>query len=115
MSKKILSCILVTFLILTLTIAGCSSAPSGNAPQEKENPPYPEKQIDIIVPFAAGGGLDLVGRAIAEYMTKEWGQAVNVINKPGAAGAIGNTEALKGSKPDGYTALIAGLNNSSAL
>ena len=112
MNKKSLAFLLVLVLMVALAAAGCSSKPSE---VKKEEPKYPTKQVDLIVTFAPGGGNDLVGRAIGEYLTKEWGQPVNVINKPGGGGAIGVQEALKKSKPDGYTALVAGVTNSSAL
>jgi tripartite-type tricarboxylate transporter receptor subunit TctC len=59
-----------------------------------------------VVPFAPGGGTDLIARATAEYLGKKWGQPVRVVNKPGADGVIGARAALKEAKPDGYTVLM---------
>jgi tripartite-type tricarboxylate transporter receptor subunit TctC len=65
---------------------------------------YPTKPIDIIVPFAPGGATDVSMRILGAYMTKKWGVAVNVINKPGARG-IPQTLELYRAAPDGYTLL----------
>ena len=63
---------------------------------------YPERPIEIVVPYSAGGGTDMVGRTFALVLSKYLGgQSVVVNNKPGAGGAIGMTEALN-AKPDGY-------------
>ena len=63
---------------------------------------WPSKPIEFIIPFGAGGGADLEGRMIAKAMSKELGQPVVPINKPGGGGAITYTY-VKNSKPDGYT------------
>jgi len=66
---------------------------------------YPDRPINLVVPFPAGGGIDVPGRVIAEYVSRKWKVPVNVINKPGASGATGTLEALT-AKPDGYTLLV---------
>ncbi len=63
---------------------------------------WPEKSIEFIIPFGAGGGADIEGRLIAKAMSKELGQPVVPVNKPGGGGAITYTY-VKNSKPDGYT------------
>lgn len=63
---------------------------------------YPEKPIEVIVGFSAGGGVDITARTLAPYLEKELGQPVVVVNKPGAGGAIAWTDVAQ-SKPDGYT------------
>lgn len=63
---------------------------------------YPNKEVRMIVPFAAGGGTDAVGRAIGALVEKELGKPVVVMNKTGGSGAVGMTEGAK-SRPDGYT------------
>ncbi|MDN7133135.1 tripartite tricarboxylate transporter substrate binding protein [Halomonas sp. MC140] len=63
---------------------------------------YPEKPIQLIVPWSAGGGTDAVARQLASGLQKELGQQVNVVNRTGGAGVIGHT-AITMSKPDGYT------------
>jgi len=63
---------------------------------------YPKQAIRLIVPFAPGGSTDLVGRLIAEYLSKDLGQSVVVENKGGAGGALGAEQIAK-AKADGYT------------
>lgn len=64
--------------------------------------PFPEKEVQIIIPWAAGGATDLIFRALAAATEKHLGKAVVVVNKPGGAGAVGYTEGMKAA-PDGYT------------
>lgn len=68
---------------------------------------WPERSARIIVPFPAGGGLDLVGRLIAEAVGPAIGQTIVVENIAGAGGAIG-IEALSRAQPDGYSFGISG-------
>jgi tripartite-type tricarboxylate transporter receptor subunit TctC len=63
---------------------------------------YPEKAIKVIVPFAAGGSTDLIGRVVAKVAEKQLGKPLIIENRPGAGTMIGLNE-LAGSKPDGYT------------
>lgn len=63
---------------------------------------YPEKTINLIVPFPPGGRTDLTGRLVAQHLQKHLGQAVVVVNKPGAGGVIGAKE-VAGASADGYT------------
>jgi tripartite-type tricarboxylate transporter receptor subunit TctC len=67
---------------------------------------YPDHTIRMIVPFAAGGGTDVLARIIAQNLNSKWGQPVVVENQPGASGAIGTRAAMK-AVPDGYTLLMA--------
>ena len=67
---------------------------------------YPDHTIKMIVPFAAGGGTDVLARIIAQNLNSKWGQPVVVENQPGASGAIG-TRAVMRAPPDGYTLLMA--------
>jgi tripartite-type tricarboxylate transporter receptor subunit TctC len=66
---------------------------------------YPSRQITLIVPFAAGGSNDVVGRAIGRKLSDAWGQPVVVENRPGAGGMIGS-QAVAMAPPDGYTLLL---------
>ena len=66
---------------------------------------YPSRQITLIVPFAAGGSNDVVGRAIGKKLSEAWGQPVVVENRPGAGGMIG-TSAVAAAAADGYTLLL---------
>lgn len=63
---------------------------------------YPDHAINLIVPWAAGGGTDATGRIIATLLEKELGQPINVINRTGGGGIVGHTE-ISYSPPDGYT------------
>jgi len=65
---------------------------------------FPTRPISLVVPFAAGGGTDLVARIIAPYMEKTLGQPVLVENRPGANANLAGAFVAK-SKPDGYTIL----------
>src|ERR1700709_346338 len=67
---------------------------------------YPDHAIKMVVPFAAGGGTDVLARIIAQNLNSRWGQPVVVENQPGASGAIG-TRAVMKAAPDGYTLLMA--------
>ncbi|MCU7370063.1 tripartite tricarboxylate transporter substrate binding protein [Paucibacter sp. O1-1] len=62
---------------------------------------YPSRPVTLIVPYGAGGSTDVIGRAIAESLSRQLGQPVVVENKPGAAGAMGVLDMLS-AKPDGY-------------
>ena len=66
---------------------------------------WPERPITMIVPWAAGGGTDAVGRIIAAGLEKELGKPVNVVNRTGG-GVVGHTEMIN-ARPDGYTIGIA--------
>lgn len=66
---------------------------------------YPTRNVNMIVPYAAGGPTDTVARVVAQAMTKPMGQSVIVENRPSAGGIIG-PEVVKNARPDGYTILI---------
>jgi tripartite-type tricarboxylate transporter receptor subunit TctC len=73
--------------------------------------PYPSKPIKLIIPFNAGGALDIVGRLLANELSKEFNQPVIVENKAGAGGNIAASFVAK-SDPDGYTLLMGSTGNS---
>ena len=70
---------------------------------------YPSKPIRLVVPFPAGGSLDVVARAIGQKLSEAWGQPVVIDNRPGAGGNIGADLVAK-SLPDGYTILEGALS-----
>jgi tripartite-type tricarboxylate transporter receptor subunit TctC len=67
---------------------------------------YPAKPVRVVVPFPAGGIVDILARSVTEKMAANWGQPIIVENKPGA-GALVGTEAVATAAPDGYTFLAA--------
>lgn len=67
---------------------------------------YPQRPITLIVPWAAGGGTDLVARALAGALEQELGQPVRVVNREGGGGVVGHT-AIAQATPDGYTIGLA--------
>jgi tripartite-type tricarboxylate transporter receptor subunit TctC len=71
---------------------------------------YPERIVRIVVPFAPGGGTDVVARTLAHEMEKDLGKSVMIENKPGA-GTIVGTQAVAVSKADGYTLLMGTFAN----
>lgn len=76
-----------------------SALPTGAAAQAAAD--YPNKPIELVVPFGAGGGTDVLARVFAEAAKKHVNQPINVINKPGASGGIGLTD-VANARPDGY-------------
>ena len=66
---------------------------------------YPERTVRLVVPFAPGGGTDVVARTLAQDMGKDLGVTILIENKPGAGTIIG-TQAVATSRPDGYTLLM---------
>jgi tripartite-type tricarboxylate transporter receptor subunit TctC len=67
---------------------------------------YPDRPIQIIVPYTPGGTVDILARALGARLTAAWGQPVVVLNKPGAGGSIGADAAAK-SAPDAYTLFLS--------
>jgi tripartite-type tricarboxylate transporter receptor subunit TctC len=66
---------------------------------------YPERPISMIVPFAAGGAIDIIARVLSEPLSKALGQTIVIENRPGAGGNIGVGAAAR-AQPDGYTILM---------
>jgi tripartite-type tricarboxylate transporter receptor subunit TctC len=67
---------------------------------------YPTRPVRVIVPFAAGGTFDLVGRMVSQRLTEMWGQQVVVDNRPGGATILA-TDITARSSPDGYTIFLS--------
>lgn len=99
MKKRILSIVLVLGLLASMCI-GCSSGSGGGESEAEDG--YPEKEITMIIPWAAGGSTDTVSRKLASIMEKELGQAIVIQNTEGAGGNVGFS-AIAGAKADGYT------------
>ncbi len=86
-----------------LMAIGLALTASGPARAQQD---YPSRPVTIVVPFAAGGTVDLMGRIAAEALQKAFGQSFIVENRTGAGGVVGN-QAVARSAPDGYTLLLA--------
>ena len=93
--KKMIRTLIVVSMITIL--AACGGSNDKNAAEN-----FPDNQIEVVVPFAAGGASDLVSRTIAMEMEDELGVPVVITNKTGGSGATG-LYAVKDAKPDGYT------------
>lgn len=79
-----------------------ASAALSSSPAVSQGFPEAGKQIDLLVPFSAGGSVDVSARLIAPLLEKELGTSVQVLNRPGAGSQLGLNAMLR-SKPDGYT------------
>jgi tripartite-type tricarboxylate transporter receptor subunit TctC len=86
--------------MLAAALIGCLAA--FQSPKADD---YPARSINLIVPYPAGGGVDTVGRVIAQKLGERLGQQVLVVNRPGAGSVIGVRDAVR-SVPDGYTILM---------
>ncbi len=75
---------------------------------------YPSANIELVVPFPAGGTTDVIARLVSQYVSQKWGRTIVVTNKAGATGAIGS-EFVARAKPDGYTLLVATASTHAVL
>src|SRR5881296_821222 len=87
----------VTRKLLFVFLALCALSAAGQG--------YPQRPIRMIVPFAAGGTTDALGRVLAVFMGERLGQQVLVENRPGGGGTLG-PEVAAHAQPDGYTILL---------
>ena len=90
----------------------CAFGGSALAQQQRVSS-YPVKPVRMIVPFAPGGGTDIIGRLVAQELGQAWGQTVVVDNRGGGGGTIGVELAAKAA-PDGYTMVLCSLGLSYA-
>src|ERR1700693_2549595 len=95
MSMKLLRT--VSALLILVGLAASPAAAQGA---------YPARPITMIVPFGAGGALDLIARVLADGLRTELGQPVIVDNKPGASGLLA-MRLVAGAAPDGYTIILS--------
>lgn len=91
LSKKIGGSILGAVLLLAASDA------------QAEN--YPSKPVHILVPYAAGGAVDVLARTLGQALAKTWGQQPVIDNRPGAGGIVAS-QALTQAAPDGYTLIL---------
>jgi tripartite-type tricarboxylate transporter receptor subunit TctC len=99
-SVRSLSLISLPPLVAALAAALAASAPAPAMAQDS----FPTRPVTVIVPFPPGGGADLAMRPLAALVEKVLKQPLLIVNRPGAAGALGMTAAAA-AKPDGYTLL----------
>lgn len=102
--SKFISLIIVLSLIFTLT--ACSGATKSQTSNGTKELKFPEKPIELIVPYAAGGGTHLAAELLSPEAQEYLGQPLNIVCKPGAGGAVGASYVAQ-SKADGYTLLYA--------
>jgi tripartite-type tricarboxylate transporter receptor subunit TctC len=88
-------CRIATVAAAMLTAVGAASAQSS----------FPAKPVHIFVPYAAGGGVDILARTLGDVVSRQWSQTVVVENRPGAGGLVAS-QALVTSPPDGYTLIV---------
>jgi len=93
------------FLQAGSLLGAAALGPIGPAISAAPRNPYPDRPIQLIIPFAAGGPTDILGRFLSKSMSQQLGAPVIVINRPGAGGNIG-TQYVARMAPDGYTLLL---------
>jgi len=97
--KKALILLAVFLLLISIIIGGCTTVQHSTTTSANN---FPEKPITMIIPFSAGGAVDLIARALEKQAPKYLGQPIVIVSKPGAAGTIAWNQ-LASSNPDGYT------------
>jgi tripartite-type tricarboxylate transporter receptor subunit TctC len=96
----------MNFRTITLSLLALALA---MVPAHAENAAdYPSRKIRMLLPYAAGGGGDVIGRLLADGMGKRLGQTIFIENRTGAAGTIG-TQQVAAAAADGYTITIGGM------
>ena len=85
---------------LVVLATACASAPLAAVAQTA----YPSRNVQLIVPYTAGGSIDIMSRTVAQKLAEAWGKNVVVDNRPGASGMIGTEIAVK-AEPDGHVLL----------
>lgn len=94
----------LSYSLIFATLAACAAA-IGPARAEAT---YPARPVEVIVPFAAGGGTDLIARSICDALTQRLGKSFVALNRPGANTNVGTLAAVR-SRADGYTLLMASI------
>jgi tripartite-type tricarboxylate transporter receptor subunit TctC len=85
---------LIAVVTVSLAAIGAASAQS-----------FPSKAVHILVPYPAGGGVDVLTRTLGDVVSKQWGQSIVIENRPGAGGVIAS-QAIASSPPDGYNLIM---------
>jgi len=97
--------------IARIVAAGLLAGSAASLPAQPEKS-YPDKPVRFIVPWAAGGNIDVLTRVVAQKLSLAWRQQIIVDNRGGANGMIGSEMVVR-SAPDGYTLVVDGLQTHS--
>src|SRR6266508_4877550 len=90
----------------TLLILALIAVPAEHASAQEKAQDYPSRQVNFVVPFAPGGGTDILGRLVGQKLTERFGKPFVVENRPGAGTVTAAVQVAK-SAPDGYTIMMA--------
>src|SRR3954447_24965212 len=93
----------VASMLTGLALLGMSAAPSWAQEHAQD---YPTRQVNFVVPFAPGGGTDILGRLVGQKLSERFGKPFVVENRPGA-GTVTAAVQVARSTPDGYTIMMA--------
>lgn len=104
-TKRIMVLMLVSVLVL-MSAVGCSNQQANEDNESEANVAWPEKSLNIIVGYGAGGSTDTFARILAKHLEPVVGQPIVVSNVPGGGGAVGYNQTLT-SDPDGYTVVVS--------
>lgn len=110
MKRNLLSTLFLSLIMIILAGCGGDGKKDGVSNGDGEID-YPKRPISLVIPYAAGGSADIQARIIGESLQKQLGQAVNVVSRPGGAGATG-MNSVKSSKEDGYTIILTAVGPS---
>lgn len=108
--KGILSSVVIIMLVLSVMLSGCNKKSTETVVDQASK--YPEKPITLLIPYAAGGGVDTIYRRLAAEMSKDLGQPIVCQNVNGGGGQVGFKQ-IAAAQPDGYT--IGATTNSMLL
>lgn len=106
MRRALRLALITLFTLVSAAAVAQQPAPEARAGQTDNGQAYPERLIRIVVPFTAGGAVDLVARMTAKYLSEQFHHDVYVENRPGASGNLG-AETVAQAAPDGYTLLVS--------
>jgi tripartite-type tricarboxylate transporter receptor subunit TctC len=95
---------------LALGLIACSPVALTAFAQTQRSQGWPQRAVKLVVPYAAGGSADTLGRLIAEYLTSSLAQPFIIDNKGGAGGTLGSMVVAK-APPDGYTLVLSGIGS----